>query len=260
MGKKRTAPWVFSQKGSSRIVCVTAYDVMSAQMADLAEVDVVLVGDSLGNVILGQNTTVQVTLEEVAHHIKAVKNGLQNALLVGDLPFGTYNSSTAQAVDSAVALMKAGAEAIKLEGDYPEAVEAFVRAGIPTMGHVGFTPQSVNVFGGFRVQGRGEDGDEVIKTAQRLADAGAFAIVLELVPADLARRITEAVACPTIGIGAGIDCDGEIQVWHDILGLSEHKFKHARAFVEGREMFVDALTRYRDDVKARRFPTEENSF
>ncbi len=260
MAKKRTAPWVHAQKGESRIVCLTAYDVMSAQMADLAEVDVVLVGDSLGNVILGQSTTVQVSLDEVVHHVRAVKNGLQNALLVADLPFGSYGSSVPQAVDSAVVLMKAGAEAVKLEGDYPEVVEAFLRAGIPTMGHVGFTPQSVNLFGGFKVQGRGGQAEQVLNVSKRLSDAGAFAIVLELVPADLAKRITESVSCPTIGIGAGVHCDGEIQVWHDVLGLSEAKFKHAHAFMAGRSSMVQALSEYREAVKQRKFPTEDNSF
>lgn len=259
MGKKRSAPGLLAQKGQSRVVCLTAYDVMSAQIADLAEVDLVLVGDSLGNVILGQQTTVQVTLAEVEHHVRAVRNGLQNALLIADLPFGSYQSSVAQAVDSAVVLMKAGAEGVKLEGDYPEAVAALVKAGIPTMGHVGFTPQSVNGFGGFKVQGR-DNGDEVLAMAKRLSDAGAFGIVLELIPAELSKRITGAIDAITIGIGAGIECDGEIQVWHDVLGLSAHKFKHATAFVDGREMFTKALKNYSEAVRNRTFPSEENSF
>lgn len=259
MGKKRSAPGLLAQKGQSRVVCLTAYDVMSAQIADLAEVDLVLVGDSLGNVILGQQTTVQVTLAEVEHHVRAVRNGLQNALLIADLPFGSYQSSVAQAVDSAVVLMKAGAEGVKLEGDYPEAVAALVKAGIPTMGHVGFTPQSVNGFGGFKVQGR-DNGDEVLAMAKRLSDAGAFGIVLELIPAELSKRITVAIDAITIGIGAGIECNGEIQVWHDVLGLSAHKFKHATSFVDGRELFTNALKNYSEAVRNRTFPSEENSF
>lgn len=259
MSQKRTAPKLLGMKSGERVVCLTAYDFMSAQMADAAGVDLVLVGDSLGNVILGYETTIPVELEDVGYHVRAVRRGLKDALLVADLPFGSYQSGLEQAVDSAVYLMKCGAEAVKLEGDYPEAIAAFVKAGIPVMGHVGFTPQSVHGFGGFKVQGR-SGGDEILDVSKRLSEAGAFGIVLELMPAELSGRITSAVECLTIGIGAGKDCDGEIQVWHDVLGLSEHQFKHAKRFVDGRGIFVDGLREYAAGVRAREFPGRENSF
>jgi len=259
MGKKRTAPGLLALKGKERVVCLTAYDVMSAEMADAAGVDLVLVGDSLGNVILGHGTTLPVELEDVGYHVRAVKRGLSDALLIADLPFGSYQCSTEQAVESAVYLMKCGAEGVKLEGDYPEAIEACVKAGIPMMGHVGFTPQSVNGFGGFKVQGR-DDGEEILGVSQRLAEAGAFGVVLEMMTATLSQKITQSVDCLTIGIGGGLHCDGEIQVWHDVLGLSAKQYKHAKAFVAGRELFTDAIGRYAGDVREGKFPGEENSF
>ncbi len=156
--------------------------------------------------------------------------------------------------------MKAGAEAVKLEGDYPEVVEAFVRAGIPVLGHVGMTPQSVHRFGGFRVQGRGSEGPVVVDQAKRLDEAGVFGIVLELIPAALAAEVTAAVGCPTIGIGAGPSCDGQIQVFHDLVGLSAETFRHARRYGEARSDMVAFLTRYATDVREAAFPTEEHSF
>lgn len=259
MSEKRTAPSIRAMKGQSRIVCLTAYDVMSAEMADSAGVDVVLVGDSLGNVIQGQDTTIPVTLEDVGYHVRAVRRGLRYALLAADLPFGSYQSSVSQAVDSAVYLMKQGAEAVKLEGDYPEAVQAMVKAGIPVMGHVGFTPQSVHGFGGFKVQGR-DGGDSILSAAKRLDSAGVFGIVLELMPSELSRTVTEALDCPTVGIGAGPHCDGEIQVWHDVLGLSAKNFKHSKKYVDGRQAFIEGLSCYCDEVRKHQFPSEENSF
>ncbi len=246
-------------KGQKRIVCLTAYDKTFGALADQAGVDLVLVGDSLGNVVLGQGSTVAVTMDEMAHHVRATRQGVARALLVGDLPYGSYNSSTAQAVDNAVRLMKVGAEAVKLEGDYPEAVREIVRSGAPVMGHVGFTPQSVNQFGGFKVQGR-HNPDAVLQTALALEAAGAFAIVLELVPAELAKRITESLTIPTIGIGAGIHCDGEIQVMHDILGLSEKPFKHSRRFSDVRKAVLRGFRGYGEAVRSGAFPSEENSF
>lgn len=259
MGKKRSAPGLLALKGKERVVCLTAYDVMSAEMADAAGVDLVLVGDSLGNVILGYETTIPVELEDIGYHVRAVKRGLKEALLIADLPFGSYQGSTEQALESAVYLMKCGAEGVKLEGDYPEAIVACVKAGIPTMGHVGFTPQSVNGFGGFKVQGR-EDGDEILAVANRLDEAGAFGIVLEMMPAELSAKITASVDCLTIGIGGGLHCDGEIQVWHDVLGLSAKQYKHAKAFVSGREIFVEGIGQYVSDVRSGKFPGDENSF
>lgn len=242
-----------------RIVCVTAYDATFGALADEAGVDVVLVGDSVANTTLGLRDTVGVGLPEMAHHVRATRAGVSQALLVADLPFGSYGASVAQAVESAATLMKAGAEAVKFEGDYPEAVLACVKAGIPVMGHLGFTPQSVNVFGGHKVQGRGESGEAVLAAAQRLTEAGACGVVLELVPAALAERITQEVDLPTIGIGAGVGCDGQIQVLHDVLGLSERTFRHAKPYLDGRSLVSGALRAYAEEVRSAAFPTEANA-
>lgn len=241
-------------------MCVTAYDVLSARLAEEAEVDVILVGDSLGNVVLGYETTVPVTLEDMVHHTRAVARVVERAMVVADLPFGTYQVSQERGLDAAVALMQAGAQAVKLEGNYPDVIAALVRAGIPTMGHVGFTPQSVHVMGGFRVQGRGDQGDAVTDLALALQDAGAFALVLELIPGDLAQAITERLDVLTIGIGAGSGCDGQIQVFHDLLGLGSTSFRHAKRFVNGREYLLGGLKAYRDEVRAQTFPDETHTF
>lgn len=261
MGAKITVPQfrAMREKGQP-IVCVTAYDAVLGSLADEGGVDMVLVGDSVGNVLLGYPTTVPVTLEDMVHHTRATRAGVKRALLIADLPFGTYEVSTAQAVEAAVALMKAGAEGVKLEGDYPDVIAACVRAGIPVMGHLGMTPQSVNVFGGHRVQGKGNKGDVILETAQRLEAAGAFGFVLELVPAELAQRITGALSVPTIGIGAGAGCSGQIQVFHDVMGLSTETFRHARAFVHGRDCLLDGVRGYAEAVRQKTFPAEENSF
>jgi 3-methyl-2-oxobutanoate hydroxymethyltransferase len=261
MVEKVTAPKIRAMKGAGeKIVCVTAYDAYFGRLADMSGADLILVGDSLANVILGYPNTIPVTLEEMVHHVRAVRRGVQRAHLVADMPFGSYNSSTAQAVDSAVLLMKAGAESVKLEGDYPEAIAAMVRAGIPVMGHVGMTPQSVNKYGGFRVQGKGEEGKGVLAAAKSISDAGAYSIVLELIPATLSKKVSKEIPIPTIGIGAGVDCDGQIQVFHDILGLSQEKFKHAKRYVEGEKLLLKGLKAYAKEVKAAQFPSAENSF
>ena len=241
-------------------MCVTAYDAPSARLADDAGVDVVLVGDSVGNAVLGYPNTLPVTMEEMIHHTRAAAAGCKRALLVGDLPFGSYQGSPWQAIDSAVALVKAGAEAVKLEGSYTEAIEGIVRAGIPVMGHVGMTPQSVNAFGGFRVQGRGDRAPLVLEAARAVEEAGAFSMVLEVIPGVVAKRLTEAVGVPTIGIGAGQGCDGEIQVWHDVLGISGETFKHAKAFFDGKNLITEALKSYAEAVRNRSFPSEDNTF
>jgi len=259
MAEKITAPKVRAMKGS-RIVCVTAYDAPSARLADEAGVDLILVGDSVGNTTLGYSSTLPVTLKEMAHHTRAAASGCSNALLVSDLPFGSYQTSTEDAVRSAITLVKAGAEAVKLEGAYVEAIEAIVRAGIPIMGHVGMTPQSVNAFGGFRVQGRGSGAEVVSEAAKAVEGAGAFSIVLEVIPGIVAKRITAELTVPTIGIGAGPDCDGEIQVWHDLLGISETVYKHAKAYIQGGQAIKDAIAVYAEEVRKKAFPTEENTF
>jgi len=261
MPESVTAPQIraMRQKGK-RSVWVTAYDSVFGSIADEAGVDVVLVGDSVGNVLLGYENTLPVTLDMMVHHTRAVRAGVKRALVVSDLPFGSYQLSVRDAVEAAVTLARHGAQAVKLEGGYTDEITACVRAGIPTAGHLGMTPQSVNVFGGHRVQGRGDRGDEMVTLAKQLEEAGAFAIVLELIPAELAQRITDAVTIPTIGIGAGVGCTGQVQVLTDVLGLTNDSFKHARAFVRGRNCLLDGLRDYADAVRDGSFPTEENSF
>jgi 3-methyl-2-oxobutanoate hydroxymethyltransferase len=260
MADKVTAPKVRSMKGG-RIVCLTAYDMPAAQIADQAGIDVVLAGDSLGNVVLGYESTIPVSMEEMLHHVRAVARGVTNALLVADMPFGSYQASAEDAIRNGIALVKAGAEAVKLEGPYVEAIRGLVAAGVPVMGHVGMTPQSFHAFGGYRVQGRGTKGDAVLDAARSVEDAGAFSVVLEMIPAVVSKRITEAISIPTIGIGAGLDCDGEIQVFHDILGLSAgDALKHTRRFLEGRKLMGEAVASYAASVRARTFPSEENTF
>lgn len=261
MADKRTAPRIRGMKSrGEKIVCITAYDAYLGRLADMADADLILVGDSVANVVLGYTTTVPVTLEEMIHHVKAVRRGVTRGLLVADMPFGSYNASVSQAVESAVALMKAGAESVKLEGDYPEAIAAIVKSGIPVMAHIGMTPQSVHNFGGFKVQGKGETGAVELAKAKSISDAGAFSIVLELIPAELSKKITETIPIPTIGIGAGIHCDGQIQVMHDVLGLASETFRHAKRFVEGEELLLQGLREYGKSVRDQSFPTEENSF
>lgn len=256
---KVTAPSVLAMKGQERIVCLTAYDRTMGQFADAASVDLVLVGDSMGNTVLGYGSTLPVTMDDTVHHVRAVAAGVQRALLVADLPFGSYNCGVDMAVDAAVACVKAGAEAVKLEGEYTDEIRAIVKAGIPVMGHVGFTPQSVHNFGGHKVQGK-TNSEQILDAARRIAESGAFAIVLELMPASLAAQITKEIGVPTIGIGAGPSCDGEIQVWHDILGLSDRVYKHSRVFAQVGRLTRRGVGDYVKSVKSREFPNDENSF
>lgn len=261
MASPITAPSLsLMKKKGEKIVCLTAYDASSAAMLDEAGVDVLLVGDSLGNVVQGGSTTLKVTLEEMAYHVRCVAGSVKRALVVGDLPFGSYQESPEQAVRSSVALIKAGAAAVKLEGAYTEAITAIARAGIPVMGHAGMTPQSVHSFGGFKVQGKNSAADRVLADCVAIQDAGAFSLVLELIPAELSAKITQTLHISTIGIGAGPHCDGQIQVWHDLLGLNSEIFKHAKAYLQGRSLMTKALASYTEEVKSGVFPTEENSF
>jgi 3-methyl-2-oxobutanoate hydroxymethyltransferase len=246
-------------KGES-IVCITAYDAILGALADRSGADIILVGDSVGNTALGYSSTIPVSQETMVHHTMAVRRGVSRALLVADLAFGTYQSSVQEAVANSVELVKAGAESVKLEGSYVAAIAEIVRAGIPVMGHVGMTPQSVNAFGGFRVQGKGAKSQTVIDEARRVQDAGAYAVVLELIPANLAREITESLEIPTIGIGAGAHCSGQVQVIYDVLGFGSSELKHAKRYLNGDEAVLSALKNYCCEVKSGSFPTEENSF
>lgn len=260
MPERLSAPEILAMKGQGkRIACLTAYDSSSALIADAAGPDLILVGDSVGNVCLGYSTTLPVTLEDILHHTKACARVVKRSLLISDLPFGSYQEGPSQAVRSAVALMKAGAAGVKLEGPYLDEIRAIHKAGIPVMGHVGFTPQSVNAFGGFRVQGRANP-EQILEMAEQIDACGVFAMVLELIPAELGKTITERVKTATIGIGAGPHCDGEIQVFHDVLGLTPHNLKHAKKYVDGYALFVDAARQYVAEVKLKEFPGPEQSF
>jgi len=262
--KKVTVPDLRARKNGAKIAMVTAYDFTMARLADEAGVDMVLVGDSLGMVVQGLSTTLPVTLDEMVYHCRAVARGLGRAHLVGDLPFMSYQVSVAQAVESAGKLLKDGAcESVKLEGgqDVAEHVHRIVRAGIPVVGHVGLTPQSVHALGGFKVQGRGDDAERVLADAIAIEQAGAFAIVLEAVPPDVAERITSVVAVPTIGIGAGAACDGQVLVSTDLLGLSRgHQPKFAKRFADLGEAAVHAIAAYVDDVRSGAFPEAAHTY
>lgn len=262
--KKVTVPDLRARKSGEKIAMVTAYDYTMARLVDEAGVDMVLVGDSLGMVVQGLSTTLPVTLDEMAYHCRAVARGLARAHLVGDLPFMSYQVSPAQAVESAGKLMKEGAcESVKLEGggEVAEHVMRIVRAGIPVVGHVGLTPQSVHALGGFKVQGRGAGAEKVIDDAIALEQAGAFCIVLEAIPPDLAAQITQLVSIPTIGIGAGNACDGQVLVSTDLLGLSRgHQPKFAKRFADLGEQAVDAVASYVREVRDGSFPAAAHTY
>lgn len=249
----------WKQEGRS-IAVLTAWDYLSAQIVDAAGIDVVLVGDSLAMPILGYGTTVPLTLDEIIHHAKAVRRGLSHAMMVVDLPFMSYQVSTEQALTNAGRLVKeTGAQAVKLEGGYPDMVTTVARLtqiGIPVMGHVGLTPQSVNQFGGFRKQGKtAESADRIVTEAQALEQAGAFSIVLEHIPTDVAERITKILTIPTIGIGAGNSCDGQVLVTSDVLGLSDWQPPFAQPLVDLRSQAIHAVQQFCQQV--RQTPTEE---
>lgn len=248
-----------------KFVMLTAYDFLSAQILDEAGIPIILVGDSLGMVMLGYDSTIPVTLDEMLHHTAAVARGAGNALVVGDMPFGTYQESPAQALASATRFLKeAGANAVKLEGGGPmiETVNFLTNAGIPVMGHLGLTPQSVNQFGGYRVQGRTEDAvEQMVADAKGLQEAGAFSIVLEAVPSDAGRRVTKAVDVPTIGIGAGPDTDGQVLVWHDLLGLTSGRLpRFVKQYVGLREHISDAVKSFAAEVRDAEYPAIEHRY
>ena len=245
-----------------RIPMITAYDYTSAQLADRAGVPLILVGDSLGMVVLGHTSTVPVTLDEMLHHIKAVVRGSQQALVVGDLPFLTYTSAEQALASAGRVMQEAGAQAVKLEGGTTVAptVARLVALGVPVMGHIGYTPQSEHQIGR-RIQGRqAAEASRLVEDALALEAAGAFAIVLELVPAPLAQAITARLHIPTIGIGAGVACDGQVQVWHDLLGLySDFTPRHTRRYANLAETISAAVSAYSAEVRAGTFPAAEHS-
>lgn len=253
------------KKRGEKIPMITAYDYTSALLLEAAGIPLILVGDSLGNVVLGYDSTVPVTMSEMVHHIKAVVRGSKSAHVVGDMPFLSYQADASDAVRNAGRLMKeGGAQSVKLEGGrhVSETVGRLVRSGIPVMGHIGLTPQAVNQLGGYRVQGKSpEAATGLIDDALALDEAGAYAIVLESVPSPLARLITERVSVPTIGIGAGAECDGQVQVFHDLLGLfTDFAPKHARRYAHLGENIKEAVALYISDVQSGSFPSDSESF
>ena len=252
------------KKEGRLITALTAWDYLIAMAIDQAGVDLIMVGDSLAMVALGYETTVPLTLDEIIHHAKAVRRGVKNALMVVDLPFMTYQESPEQALRSAGRLMKeTGTQAVKLEGGYPAMAETVARlttAGIPVMGHVGLTPQSVHQFGGFRKQGKSpEAGDRIEAEAIALAQAGAFSIVLEHIPDDLALRISQKLSIPTIGIGAGANCDGQILVTADLLGLSTWQPPFAKTYANLQDTIAQAVQTYCAEVRSQQYPSPPSS-
>lgn len=262
--KSITVPWVAAapQRGD-KLVMVTAYDYPQARTADAAEADIVLVGDSLAMVVLGYPDTLSVTMEEMLHHTRAVRRGLKRALLVADMPYGSFHLGREQAVANALRFIKeAGAQAIKIEGDRPELVAALTAAEVPVMAHLGLTPQSLHRLGGFKVQGRDEATRQtILQAARELEEAGAFSMVLEAVPTDLAAEVTRELSIPTIGIGAGAECDGQVLVYHDLLGMEERIApRFVRRYAEVGKLSREAIARFADDVRAGRFPRPEESY
>lgn len=254
-----------SKERGERLVCLTAYDYPSARVLDEGGIDIILVGDSLGNVVLGYGNTVPVTLDEILIHLKAVRRAVQRALLVADMPYGTYHVGADEAVKNALRLVKeGGAEAVKLEGGRRRAklVKRLVDEEIAVMGHIGLTPQSINKLGAYRVQGKtAKAAQELIDDAHALEEAGAFAIVLEVVPREIARLITESVSIPTIGIGAGVHCDIQVLVFHDMLGFSFGKqARFVRPYANLRETITDAVSRYAEDVRNGTYPSDQESY
>ena len=251
------------KKAGEKWAMLTSYEQMSAQIFDEAQIPVLLVGDSAGNNFFGQENTIPVTVDELIPLARAVVNSSKSAMVVADFPFGSYEAGPEQALATGVRFFKeAKVQAVKLEGGkkvVPQ-IKALINAGIPVMGHIGLTPQSVHALGGFKVQGRGQDAARVIEDAKALVEAGVFAIILELIPAELAKEITKLVSVPTIGIGAGVHCDAQVLVWTDLMGLTEKPPKLAKAYRNLRSEISAAVKEWASDVAGGKFPTDEQSF
>lgn len=253
------------KRRGEKIVMITAYDYTSALLVEAAGIPLILVGDTLGNVVLGYDTTVPVTMEEMLHHVKPVVRGTRRTHIVADMPFMSYQAAPADALRNAGRMLKeGGAQSVKLEGGVrvAETVRLLVEAGIPVMGHIGLTPQSINQIGGYKVQGKTpKEAVRLLNDAMALQEAGAYAVVLETVPVHVARIITEKLDIPTIGIGAGPETDGQVQVWHDLLGLfTDFVPKHARRYADLGSSISVALRTYAEEVRSGAFPTEKESF
>jgi 3-methyl-2-oxobutanoate hydroxymethyltransferase len=265
MGRISTSDIREMKRRGEKIVMMTAYDYPTARLVDEAGADMILVGDTLGMVVLGYDSTLPVTMEDMIHHTKAAVRGAKRAMVVGDMPFMSYQTGWQDAMKNAARfLQETGCGAVKLEGGVrsAETVRHLVDAGIPVMGHIGLTPQSVNQVGGWKVQGKTPAAAvQLMHDAQALEQAGAFAIVLELVPAPLAQILTSRLSVPTIGIGAGVHCDGQVQVFHDLLGMfDQFSPKHARRYADVGDIIRDAVARYAADVRSGAFPTAKESF
>lgn len=262
---KLTASRIKALKGTRRISCLTAYDYSTARIMDASGIDLILVGDSLAMTVLGYDTTLPVTMDEMVHHTSAVVRGVKSALVVADMPFMSYQVSNEQALENAGRLIKeAGADAVKIEGGAirVQLVRSLVQNGIPVLGHIGLTPQSIREMGGYKVQGRNSEGAQILlNDAQQLAKAGVFAIVLECMPTELGAAITKAVCVPTIGIGAGRHCDGQILVSHDMLGMySDLAPRFVKKYASLGDAMLKAFAEYRTDVEKNRFPDAKHSY
>jgi len=268
MRKIRVPDLIRKRQNEEKIVAITAYDATFSSIVDAAGVDLILVGDSLGTVIQGQETTLPVTLDEIIYHTKAVRRGCKNALLVADMPFLSYQVSVAEAIAAAGRVLKeSGAEAVKLEGgsEMCATVTALVQRGIPVMGHLGLTPQSVHTMGGYRVQGKSQaDAERLLSDAKELEEAGVFSLVLEGIPSELSDAVTNSLEIPTIGIGAGPNCSGQILVLYDLLGLSNFGDsappKFVKEYQDFRQLTKEAIESYGRDVQTGVFPAKENSY
>jgi 3-methyl-2-oxobutanoate hydroxymethyltransferase len=265
MARITTATIKEKKRRQERITMLTAYDYSMATMVDQAGIDMILVGDSLGNVMLGYENTLAVTMDDMVHHTKTVSRAAKNALVVADMPFLSYHISLEEAVRNAGRLIQeGGAQAVKIEGgtERVDTVKAILDAQIPVVGHIGLTPQSVNAFGGFKVQGKDlETAQKLINDAHAMDKAGVFALVMECVPSELAKRVTAEIACPTIGIGAGAHCDGQVLVVNDMLGMySGHIAKFVKKFADLQPIILEALRSYKEEVESGTFPAAEHCF
>ena len=256
--KKLTIEDIINKKGKEKITSLTAYDYITAQILDNSGIDIILVGDSLSNVIQGNKTTIPVSMEEMIYHSKIVSKAVNRALVIGDMPFMSYQVSIEEGIRNAMRFLKeANCDGVKIEGGYEilELVKKLVNYGVPVMGHIGLMPQRVNVYGYKLVKD-----EKLLDIAKSLEDAGVFSIVLEKVSYNLAKKITETLKIPTIGIASGPYCDGQVLVFHDMIGLTEHKFKFVRLYLNARELFTNAVKKYIDDVKSGVFPSLEESY
>jgi 3-methyl-2-oxobutanoate hydroxymethyltransferase len=259
--KIRTSTLAALKQKGQRFACLTSYDALTAEIFDQAGIEVILVGDSASNTVLANDGTVPITLDEMLIFGRAVTRSAKSALVVLDMPFGSYEISTTQALENGIRAMKeSGVAALKIEGARTEQIRALVDAGIPVMGHVGFTPQSVHALGGFKVQGRGEAADKILQDCLAIQQAGAFAVVLEMVPAELAARITKELTIPTIGIGAGNQTDAQILVWTDFAGLGEKSPSFAKQYLNMRASLMDAAQSYRAEIQSGEFPAADKNF